>query len=201
MSSVGFEPAIPAIKRPWTYALDRNTNGTGNDYSVLLLGSVFISKKRIHNRTTMKWTLCMYVYTNNMYRDTSQFLTVTTGMYQKVGQRKWNRLRKRIYECGGKVKQINMTDDYPAREESFPVALRSTFHCFAYQLSYYYHFSYKFHLSQRQNYDTANVLCTQSYTIVCYTHIVFTPTQKGTWNPLSPVTFGHKMKFITYVAM
>ena len=30
MSSVGFEPTIPAGERPQTYALDRATTGTGN---------------------------------------------------------------------------------------------------------------------------------------------------------------------------
>jgi hypothetical protein len=29
MPSAGFEPAIPAIKRPQTYALDRAANGIG----------------------------------------------------------------------------------------------------------------------------------------------------------------------------
>jgi len=118
-----------------------------------------------------------YIY---IYRETSQILTVTTGMHQKVGQREWNRLRKRIYECGGKVKPINMTDDYPVREESFPVALRSTFHYFAYQLSYYYHFSYKFHLSQRHSFriTTFRTFCLHRITRQRVIHISFLLQQK-----------------------
>jgi hypothetical protein len=34
MPSAGFEPAIPATKRPQTYALDRADTGTGKEIKV-----------------------------------------------------------------------------------------------------------------------------------------------------------------------
>jgi len=34
MSSAGYEPAIPAIKRPQMYALDRTASGIGNSRTI-----------------------------------------------------------------------------------------------------------------------------------------------------------------------
>ena len=34
MSSAGYDPAIPAIKRPQTYALDRTASGIGNSRTI-----------------------------------------------------------------------------------------------------------------------------------------------------------------------
>jgi hypothetical protein len=47
MPSAGFEPAIPAAKRPQTYALDRAATGIGHDIEISQDCQLFIHHGRM----------------------------------------------------------------------------------------------------------------------------------------------------------
>lgn len=137
MTSTGFIPVIPAIKRLQTNTLD-------SEYLCLVLfGSVLLSKQKeimFHYR---------YICEHNRVTRLRQ------GCNEKPGDRKSELGYQRgVTSRIAKVKLINMTDDYRPYEESFPWALRSTFHYFTYHLPNHYYFSYEFYLSQRHSFRT-----------------------------------------------